>query len=72
MALDRMPLVVFGSSMEFGARVVMTALVLTILGTKGVYFIEIASWWASGIFYFVTYYIVIRKINLNVVLEERR
>lgn len=72
MALDRMPLVVFGSSMEFGARVVMTALVLTILGTKGVYFIEIASWWASGVFYFVTYYIVIRKINLNVVLEERR
>lgn len=65
MALDRMTLVVFGSTLEFAARVVMAVLVLAVLGTSGVYFIEIASWIASGMFYFVTYYIIIRKIKFN-------
>lgn len=63
MALDRMAIVLLSSGMEFAGRLGMTILTVTVLGTTGLYFVEITAWLCSAIILLSAYYIIIRKLN---------
>ncbi len=63
MALNKMSIVVLSSGMEFAGRVVMTVLTLTLLGTGGVYFIEVVAWTFSAVILFPAYYIIMGRMK---------
>lgn len=65
MGIDRMKLVLVGSSGELVGRIVTAMLVLYVIGTKGVYFIEASAWLCADLVYCTGYYVLIRRLSLE-------
>lgn len=65
MGIDRMKLVLVGSIGELVGRIATAMLVLYVIGTKGVYFIEASAWLCADLVYCIGYYVLICRLNFE-------